>query len=171
MSGADDAGRRGPVRRRRRGDVMRSRRRHDDGRRQHGKDERGAVVAGRDVASRAYADAAGIYAARSHGHASRHVGPVGIVGAAGKGKNHCDDKKPALHGSLLRACFVGRRRSAGRPRNPCLQSPRRGKAGALHERRRRSDGKSSNAEKTVFSDLLNFAASRPSTAEGGAQTE
>lgn len=106
-----NAGRRKPVRRRgRRCNMMRPRRRRcdNDGRRQHGNHERSTVVARGGVTSRAHADAAGINAARPYGHTSRHVRPVGVVGAAGKSENHHGGKKPALHGSLLRACFVGK---------------------------------------------------------------
>lgn len=100
VPGSNHARSRGPVRRGRGKHAVwpRRRRGNDDGRRQHGKDQRRAVVARRDVSACADADAAAIHAAGSYGHAAGHVRPVGVVGASGKTENHQGDKKPALHG-------------------------------------------------------------------------
>lgn len=100
VPGSNNAWSRRSVRRGRGKHAVGSRRRrgNDDGRRQHGKDQRRAVVARRDVSACADADAAAIHAAGSYGHAAGHVRPVGVVGASGKTENHQGDKKPALHG-------------------------------------------------------------------------
>ena len=87
-------------RRRRHDDGRPVRRRNNDGRREHGKDERGAVIGMGPPGSRAYADTAAVKAPRSYGDAAGYIRSVGIGGAAGKGENGKKGEKTKLHDSL-----------------------------------------------------------------------
>ena len=90
--------------RRRKNTVRRVRRpgAHEYGGRQHGEEEGSSVIPRRIISSCTYADASGVNAARTEGHASRHVRPIGIRGATDKSEGEQDGKKSALHGILLR---------------------------------------------------------------------
>ena len=74
---------------------------HDDRGRQHGEEKGSAVVSRRIISSRADADASGINAARTEGHAARNIRPIGVRGAACKKGCKHDGKKSAFHGILL----------------------------------------------------------------------